>query len=133
MDRDYDIFECFEDGSIKWLDHVSGHDAAVARARTFAANSTNELRVIHLPTKSVVAVLNARKSPGESAPDKPEGNNGGTGELHSALWRFPADFVVRVQWCRKEFSLGRPYATLPHDYRRRTIRRQRHRIHIARG
>jgi len=62
MDRIYDIFEMIEDGPV-WRAVVSGHDDAVTRAKELASRSMNEFRVMHLPTNSVVAVLNASQPP----------------------------------------------------------------------
>ena len=59
MERDYDIFEINPDGSLIWRAAVQGHEAAVNRLRELAAETKNEVRVMHVPTKSVIAVLNA--------------------------------------------------------------------------
>jgi|SRR5215831_8479939 len=63
MERTYDIFEVNEDGSLSWRDAVSGHDAALARMHELAAHSTREFRMLHLPSHSIVVVLNAKEQP----------------------------------------------------------------------
>lgn len=59
MERDYDLFEINPDGSLTWRGAVHGHEAAVNKLRELAAETKNEVRVMHVPTKSVIAVLNA--------------------------------------------------------------------------
>jgi hypothetical protein len=51
---------------------VHGHDAAVAKLRQLAKETTNEVRVMHVPTKSVVAALNDSRSSFSSNGDKSE-------------------------------------------------------------
>jgi hypothetical protein len=58
MERECDLFEVNPDGSLTWRGVVHGHEAAVNRLRELAAQTKNEVRVMHVPTKSVVAVLN---------------------------------------------------------------------------
>lgn len=58
MERDYDLFEIYPDGSPVWLCVVSGHEAAIAKLKELSEITKNEVRVMHLPTKSVVAVMN---------------------------------------------------------------------------
>lgn len=85
VERTYDIFEVFPDGEFAWRDFVEGLDATLARARELAARSTNEFRVMHLPTHSVVAVLNPRKSPAQSGDVPPAPGDGGKGDADLAL------------------------------------------------
>jgi hypothetical protein len=58
MDRQYDLFEVTPDGSPLWLEVVTGHENAIQRLKELAAKTTNEIRVIHLPTKAVIAAIN---------------------------------------------------------------------------
>ena len=58
MDREYDLFEIFPDGSALWRVTISGHEKAIARLREYAAQTTNEVRLMHLPTQTVIAALN---------------------------------------------------------------------------
>ena len=85
VQRTYDIFEVLPDGEFVWRDFVEGLDATLARARELAAQSTNEFRVMHLPTHSVVAVLNAQKSPAQSGEVPPAPADGGKGDADLAL------------------------------------------------
>jgi hypothetical protein len=61
MDRDYDLFEVFPDGSLVWRDSVTGHENAIRRLIELTALTPNEIRVMHILTNSLIAVLNKRK------------------------------------------------------------------------
>lgn len=71
MERTYDIFEINDNGDPIWRAVVAGLDAALARAKELASRSTHEFRVMHLPTNSIAAVLNAKESPSASAKELP--------------------------------------------------------------
>ena len=58
MERSYDIFEVMPDGSLMWRAEVTGHENAVAKLKHLAAQTTNELLVMHLATKAVIAIMN---------------------------------------------------------------------------
>lgn len=62
MDRQYDLFEILPDGAPVWRGAVSGHESAILKLRELAAETENEVRVMHVPTKSIIAVMNATKS-----------------------------------------------------------------------
>jgi hypothetical protein len=62
MDRDYDLFEVFPDGSLVWRDSVTGHEKAIRRLRELAELTDNEFRVIHVPTNTLIASMNGPKS-----------------------------------------------------------------------
>jgi len=62
MEREYDLFELHPDGSLTWRGVVSGHEAAIRKLGELAAETKNEVRVMHVPTKSIVAVMNAQQS-----------------------------------------------------------------------
>lgn len=57
MERSYDIFEMVKNEAI-WRQAVTGHEAAIQALKELATKTKNELRVLHLPTKSIVATLN---------------------------------------------------------------------------
>lgn len=57
MDRNYDLFEILPDGSPIWKCAVAGHENAVQQLRELAAKTNNEVRIMHLPTQTVIAVL----------------------------------------------------------------------------
>jgi hypothetical protein len=50
------------DGTRIWKATIAGHEAAIAKRRELAGKTTNEVQVLHLPTKALVAVLNVQKS-----------------------------------------------------------------------
>jgi len=58
MEREYDLFEQFPNGDVLWRMTVIGHENAIQQLRELAATTYNEVRVVHLPTQSVIAVLN---------------------------------------------------------------------------
>ena len=58
MEREYDLFEQFPNGDVLWRMTVTGHENAIQQLRELAATTYNEVRVVHLPTQSVIAVLN---------------------------------------------------------------------------
>ena len=59
MDRHYDLFEILPDGSPIWKCAISGHDNAVEQLRRLAQQTNNEVRIMHLSSNTVIAVLNA--------------------------------------------------------------------------
>lgn len=58
MDREYDIFEKFPDGSVMWCAFVRGSENATSGLRDLGAVSTNEHFAIHTPSKEIVARVN---------------------------------------------------------------------------
>jgi hypothetical protein len=62
MDRLYDLFEKYPDGSLLWNSSVAGHENAIRKLRELAETTTNECCVMHLPTKTVIASMNASNS-----------------------------------------------------------------------
>ncbi len=58
MDSEYDLFEIFPDGSALWRITISGHGEAIKRLGEYAAQTANEVRLMHLPTQTVIAALN---------------------------------------------------------------------------
>jgi len=62
MDREYDIFETMPDGAIEWRAVVSGHENAIAQLKELASKTPNEVRVMYLPTKTIIAAMNTSKS-----------------------------------------------------------------------
>lgn len=85
MDRTYDIFEVLPGGDLMWRDYVAGHEAALLRARELSSTSTNEFRVMHLPTASTVAVFNAKESPSNATGERRDPKERGNGPTHSVL------------------------------------------------
>lgn len=61
MEREYDLFEQFPNGDVLWRMTVIGHENAIQKLSELSATTYNELRLVHLPTQSVIAVMNPRK------------------------------------------------------------------------
>lgn len=61
MDQSYDIFEIAREGPV-WRASVNGLAAAMADLKALPASTKNEIRLIHLETKSIVAVMNVPPS-----------------------------------------------------------------------
>jgi hypothetical protein len=59
VDRSYDLFEMFPDGSALWRGTVVGHEDAIRKLRELAAGTANEVQLMHLPTKTLIAAMNA--------------------------------------------------------------------------
>jgi hypothetical protein len=59
VDRQYDLFEVTPDRSPLWREAVTGHENAIQRLRELSARTTNEVRILHLPTNTVIAAMNA--------------------------------------------------------------------------
>ena len=60
MDRDYDLFEVFPDGTQIWRESVTGHENTIGRLIELAGLTPNEVRVMHILTNCLIAVLNKR-------------------------------------------------------------------------
>jgi hypothetical protein len=58
MEHTYDLFEVYPDGSPRWHACVAGHESAIEKLKELSAKTTNEVRVIDLRTKIVIAALN---------------------------------------------------------------------------
>jgi hypothetical protein len=60
MSRVYDAFEVLPGGTLIWK-AVVGHEDAVEKLKEVAKDSPNEFRLMHIPSKTVIAAIN-RKS-----------------------------------------------------------------------
>ena len=101
MERTYDIFEVKEDGSLFWRDAVSGLEPALAKMRELAAKSTNGFKVMHLPSHSVIAVLDAKQAPPKSNGAERTGNDRKTKlSLRSRRARLTRFFSSPRNWRR---------------------------------
>ncbi|MFZ0584279.1 MAG: hypothetical protein WAN72_04770 [Candidatus Acidiferrales bacterium] len=58
MDSEYDLFEIFSDGSALWRNSIRGHEEAIKQLREFSTKTANEVRLVHLPTQTLIAALN---------------------------------------------------------------------------
>ena len=63
MERTYDLFEIESGGVVRWRCAVTGHEQAIRKLRELAETTENEVRVMHVPTHSIVAVMNAKEEP----------------------------------------------------------------------
>jgi len=61
MERVHDLFEVFPDGALIWRDSVTGHENAIRRLRELSEITINELRLMHIPTNTLIAAMNGRK------------------------------------------------------------------------
>ena len=66
MDRNYDLFEILPDGAPIWKCAVAGHENAVQQLRELARYTNNELRIMHLASNTIIAVLNAPSPSGDT-------------------------------------------------------------------
>ena len=41
-----------------WRDTIRGHEEAIKQLREFSTKTANEVRLIHLPTQTLIATLN---------------------------------------------------------------------------
>ena len=58
MNREYDLFEKFPDGSVLWKGCIAGLENAIAKLKHEASLSPNEHFARHSPTNAIVARLN---------------------------------------------------------------------------
>jgi hypothetical protein len=58
VNREYDLFEKFPDGSVLWRCCVAGLEAAIAKLKHEADLSPNEHFARHTPTNAIVARVN---------------------------------------------------------------------------
>jgi hypothetical protein len=59
VERIYDIFERLPDGVMRWRASIAGHEAAILQLKESARSSGNEFQLMHLPTKTLIATMNA--------------------------------------------------------------------------
>jgi hypothetical protein len=62
VDRNYDLFEILSDGSPVWRAAIHGRDDALIKLEQLAKQTRNEVRILHVPTKTVVAAMNTPKT-----------------------------------------------------------------------
>jgi len=58
MQRDYELFEQFHDGSVMWRGHAAGVPEVRQKLSELSKTTVNECFAIHLPTKEIVAYVN---------------------------------------------------------------------------
>jgi hypothetical protein len=57
----FDIFEILPTGEPVWRAAVNGHDKAIRKLCELTSAGPNVFRLVHLPTKAVIATLNQPK------------------------------------------------------------------------
>jgi hypothetical protein len=62
MNREYDAFEVLPDGTLMWKATVKGHEDALKKLKEIAKGSPNEFRLMHVPTKTVIAAINSKSA-----------------------------------------------------------------------
>jgi hypothetical protein len=60
MNRIYDAFEVLPNGTLIWKATVTGHEDAVKKLKEVAKGSPNEFRLMHIPSNTVIATINAK-------------------------------------------------------------------------
>jgi hypothetical protein len=60
MLRTYDLFEILPDNDVLWRATITGHEDAIQKLQQLASGSAHEFRLVHLPTKTVIATINAK-------------------------------------------------------------------------
>jgi len=60
LDRAYDLFEVLDDGTALWRCTVEGREEAISKLRELAAATRNELRLMHLPSQTLIARMNEK-------------------------------------------------------------------------
>jgi hypothetical protein len=60
MLRTYDLFEVMPDGDLIWRAKIDGHESAVYQLQQAAKGSANEFRLMHIPSMTVIATINAK-------------------------------------------------------------------------
>jgi hypothetical protein len=65
VDRNYDLFEILPDGSPIWKCTVAGHEPALQQLKELAKRTDNEVRIMHLATNTIIAVLNTPRHTGD--------------------------------------------------------------------
>jgi len=60
MNREYDLFERFSDGTQRWRVAVIGRERAMEKLKELSGKSTNWFYAMHLPTKEILAAIPPR-------------------------------------------------------------------------
>jgi len=69
LEREFDLFERFPDGSLVWRGHASGIENAQLKLKELAKETPNECIAMYLATQQIVARLNGHPSgPGLKKP-----------------------------------------------------------------
>jgi hypothetical protein len=55
MEGDYDLFEVLPDGAVIWKESLHGHENAIQRLVELSKQTSNEVRVMHTLTNTLIA------------------------------------------------------------------------------
>ena len=55
MERDYDLFEVLADGAPVWRQMAAGRENALQKLRELSEQTSNEIRVMHVLTNTLIA------------------------------------------------------------------------------
>jgi hypothetical protein len=58
VNRQYDLFEIFPDGSPLWRESVTGQEDALRRLKELSSQTKNEVRALYIPTNRVLVTMN---------------------------------------------------------------------------
>jgi hypothetical protein len=58
VDRQYDLFEIFPDGSPLRRESVTGRESALSRLKELSSQTRNEVRALHIPTNTTLTTMN---------------------------------------------------------------------------
>jgi hypothetical protein len=61
MEREYDLFEVLPDGAAIWRETVHGHENVIQRLVELSKRTTNEVRVMHVLSNTLIAMMNGPK------------------------------------------------------------------------
>jgi hypothetical protein len=62
MNRVYDAFEVLPDGTLIWKATIEGREDAVKKLKQVAKDSPNEFRLMHIPSKTMIAAINCKSA-----------------------------------------------------------------------
>ena len=62
MEREYDLFEVLSDGAPLWRQMVAGQENALRKLGELSKQTSNELRVMHILSNTLIASMNGRKA-----------------------------------------------------------------------
>jgi hypothetical protein len=62
MERDYDLFEVLSDGALMWREMAPGHENAVRKLVELSKQTSNEVRVMHVLSNTLITSMNRPKA-----------------------------------------------------------------------
>jgi hypothetical protein len=62
MERDYDLFEVLPDDASIWKETVSGHENAIQKFKKLSKRTSNEVRVMHVLSNTLIASMKGLKA-----------------------------------------------------------------------